>query len=293
MLPTDRYRVASVTKPLVSTIVLELVAEGRLALTDTVERRLPGLVPNGGSITIRQLLNHTSGLYDYGSDLKWQDARLNDPRREWTPRELVAIAVSHPPLFAPGRGWYYSNTNYILAGLIVEAVTGKPLGQELRDRLVTPFALRATTYPTGTAIEGRHAHGYVGRGSGLPIAKGTLVDVTSILSPSAWGAGQVVSNADDLSRFFQALLRGRVLTAAQLRAMKTVVPGYAYGLGIRRASTACGTAWGHNGDIPGYRNVVWATADGRRAAAVMVNVDTTHVSWDRLEIAAQTILCSG
>ena len=293
MRTTDRYRIASVTKPFVATLVLKLAAERRLTLGDTVERWLPGLIPNGQAISLRQLLNHTSGLYDYGSDRAWQQARLENPRREWSPRELVAIATSHPALFAPGRGWSYSNTNYVLAGLVVEAVTGKPLVQELQDRLFAPLALRSTSYPAGTEIEGRHAHGYVGRGSGLPIAKGTLVDVTTVVSPTAWGAGQIVSNADDLTRCFQALLRGRLLPAAELRAMKTVVPGYAYGLGIRRASTACGTAWGHNGDIPGYRNVVWATADGRRSAAVMVNVDTTHVSWDRLEGAAVTILCSG
>jgi D-alanyl-D-alanine carboxypeptidase len=290
---TDRYRIASVTKTFVATVVLQLASEGRLALTDSVDRWLPGLVPGGEAITLRQLLNHTSGLFDYDGDPAWIEARVADPGREWRPRELVAVATSHPPLFAPGTSWSYSNTNYVLLGLVVEAVTGSDLGVELRDRIVRRLGLVSTSYPTGTAIEGAAAHGYVGSGSGLPIPTGVLIDATRLLSPSAWGAGQLVSNADDLTRFLAALLKGRLLPAARLNDMKTLVPTASYGLGVRSAATSCGRAYGHNGDVPGYRNVVWGLGNGRRVAAIMVNVDTTHVPWSRLEAAARTALCFG
>src|SRR5262245_50277019 len=132
MEPNDRFRAGSITKSFVSTVVLELVGEGKLALSDTVERRLPGLVPNGDHITVRQLLNHTSGLYNYTDDPDLLRALTNlSSDRVFKPEELLAMATSHPPLFKPGARWSYSNTNYIVLGLIVEAVTGKPLEQEL------------------------------------------------------------------------------------------------------------------------------------------------------------------
>jgi D-alanyl-D-alanine carboxypeptidase len=140
-------------------------------------------------------------------------------------------------------------------------------------------------------------------GPRLPIPSGQLLDVSSLLSPSAWGAGQIVSNADDVTRFFAALLSGRLLRADQLEAMKTRVSGSRlelgvrvgycapYGLGLRIEQTPCGAAYGHDGDFPGYRNVVWATGDGRRVAEVMVNVNEVRVSEARLEAAARSALC--
>lgn len=302
---TDRYRIASVTKTFVATIVLQLAAEGRLRLGDPVDRWLPGLVPNGRSITLHELLNHTSGLFNYDQDRAWVKSRIVHPGRSWSPQELVAIATSHRPLFPPGTSWSYSSTNYILLGLVIEAVTGTKLERQLHERLFKPLALASTSYPAGTAIEGRVAHGYLGSAPGLPIPAGQLLDVTSILSPSAWGAGQIVSNADDLTRFFAALLEGRLLLAAQLAAMKTRVIGFHdelgvrveytanYGLGLRIEHTACGTVYGHDGEVPGYHNIVWATANGRRVAAVMVNIEAMRVSWATIRAAAETALCSG
>jgi D-alanyl-D-alanine carboxypeptidase len=142
-------------------------------------------------------------------------------------------------------------------------------------------------------MAGHVAHGYLGARPGLPIPPGTLLDVTTLLSPSAWGAGQLVSDGEDVTRFFSALLHGRLLPAPQLAAMKADVKGAAYGLGLMISYTRCGTLFGHRGDVPGYRSIVWSTAGGRRAALVMVNVDETRLPQKKLESAAVTALCVG
>jgi D-alanyl-D-alanine carboxypeptidase len=292
---TDGFRIASVTKTFVATVVLELEAEGRLDIDEPVERRLLGLVPNGSLITIRELLNHTSGLFDYVEDDAHTQAVIADPGRRWSPHELLSVAFAHPPLFRPGTSWFYSNTNYVVLGLLVEAVTGKPLGQELQARILDPLRLEATSFDVDAAIHDPFAHGYVGPHPGLPIAAGTLLDITALLSPSfGWGAGNMASNATDVTRFFVALLRGQLLPPPQLAEMKTgSLANTNFGLGLRKAYTSCGTVYGHEGDFPGYRNVVWVARDGRRAADVMVNIDATHVSWHRLQASAQAALCAG
>ena len=291
---TDGFRIASVTKTFVATVVLQLEAEGRVDIHEPVERWLPGVVPNGSAITIRALLNHTSGLFDYGVDDAHTQTVIADPGRRWSPNELLSVAFAHPALFRPGTSWFYSNTNYVVLGLLVEAVSGRPLEQELQARIIDPLRLRATSFDVDPVIHDPFAHGYVGPHPGLPIAAGTLLDVTALLNPSfGWGAGNMSSNAADITRFFVALLRGRLLPPAQLAEMKTgsAVNGD-YGLGLKKVYTSCGVAYGHEGDFPGYRNAVWVTRDGRRAADVMVNIDETHVAWDRLEASSQAALCA-
>jgi len=164
--------------------VLQLVAEGKVRLDDSVERWLPGLVPNGAAITIQDLLDHTSGLFNYTDDSDFDQAVVADPARTWSPRELVAFATAHPPLFPPGTGWFYSNTNYVLLGLVVEAASGTTLEQQLRERIFQPRALEATSFPSGTLIDGEYAHGYVGPAT-LPVPPGTLLDVGETRSRAA------------------------------------------------------------------------------------------------------------
>jgi D-alanyl-D-alanine carboxypeptidase len=285
---TARFRIASVTKPFVATVVLQLVGEEKLALDDSVEHWLPGLVPNGGNITIRELLNHTSGIYNYVDDRGFDETEVADP----SPRQLIAVATSHPPLFEPGRGWSYSNTNYVILGLVVEAVTGTPLEQQLRARLFEPLTLGSTSYVPAPDTSGTLAHAFIGSATLPGIPSGTLVDVTTLLNGSwFWGAAAIVSNGDDVSKFFAALLRGRIMPASLLALMKTVAPDSDYGLGLMRVRTACGLAYGHVGDFIGYRNVVLAKANGKRVVDVMVNVDATDVSWGELEGEAQVALC--
>src|SRR4051794_18317542 len=161
MRPSDRFRIGSVTKTFVATAILQLAGEGKLSLDDSVDRWLPGEVPNGGAITIRQLLTMTSGIFDYLNDGDDTVLRreISDPRVRWAPRDLVAIATAHAPRFAPGTSWSYSNTGYIVLGQIAEKAAGQPIADSLRDRIFTPAVLRATSFETGPRIAGLHAHG--------------------------------------------------------------------------------------------------------------------------------------
>ncbi len=268
--PGARVRAGSLTKTFVATVVLQLAAERRLRLDDTVERWLPGLVPGGDGITLRQLLNHTSGLFDVVEDEAFFRGVLTDPLREYTPRQLVGIATAHPPVFAPGTGWGYSNTGYILLGLVLERATHRSVPALLRERITGPLGLRDTFLPDRSPdIPGVHAHGY------LPpaLTGGAYRDITRV-SPTALGtAGALVSTPDDLRRFYRALLGGHLLRPAQLAEMRTTAeagPGYGYGLGLYTRTTPCGRIWGNDGGAPGYETIAWNDASGRRGFVLAI-----------------------
>ncbi len=245
MRPNDRFRAGSLTKPFVATVVLQLVAEGKLSLSDTVERWLPGILPYGDQITVRQLLNHTSGVPDNTFVEPIVELYTGNRFRSWQPRELVALIADRPPDFAAGTAWSYSNTGYALAGLIVEQVTGHRLGRELKRRIFRPLRLRDTSFPTDFPfLLGRHARGYsLEFDPEVGVIEGPLLDFT-VYNPSlAWAAGNIVSDEKDLARFFRALLGGRLLPPAQLAEMKTpfeIEPGFGYGLGLEVSDSPCG-----------------------------------------------------
>jgi D-alanyl-D-alanine carboxypeptidase len=266
--------------------VLELAAEGKLSLDDTIEHWLPGLVPNGAAITLRELLNHTSGLFNYSEGAEWTPSVLADPQRIWLPKELIAVSAAHTPYFTPGTDWHYANTNYVLLGLVIEAATGRSVGDELRDRIFQPLGLGETSFPAGVDASGL-VHAYVGDAT-LPGVHG-LWDITPVLNPSwLWAAGALVSNADDVTTFYARLLSGRILRADLVTAMRTVTPpAMNYGLGLMRFDTPCGRAFGHEGDFNGYRSAAVSRPNGSRVAVVMVNVDTTDISWEELDGAAE------
>jgi len=285
MRPELRFRAGSVTKTFVATVALQLVGEGALSLDDTVERWLPGLVPGGAAISVRQLLDHTSGLFDYTEDPRVLAPYLaGDLDFRWQPRQLVRIGVSHPPLFPPGAAWSYSNTGYVLVGMIIEAATGHRLEGELQRRIFRPLGLGATSFATGSTIDGPHAQGYTDLGSGL-------ADITVLSQSWAWAAGAVVSTADDLATFVGALMGGRLLSPALMAEMQATVPlgvpGEGYGLGLWRTSRfvlppvaqqlSCGRVWGHDGDTAGYRSFAFASRDGRRQVVLLLNVDGDSV----------------
>ncbi|WP_404197140.1 serine hydrolase domain-containing protein [Streptomyces tauricus] len=284
--PGDRFRIASASKTFVATVVLQLVGEGRLSLDDTVEDWLPGVVSghgnDGGAITVRQLLQHTSGLFDYTGDfpaLTGKAAYEAGRYTTWTPEQLVGIAMKHAPAFAPGDGWSYSNTNYILAGMIIEKATGRTWQQEVTARVIRPLGLRHTLAPTtDPRIPGRHLHGYSSFGEA-----GEPLDATEFNPSAAGAAGAMISTTADLTRFYQALLGGRLLRPAELAAMKTTVrapeldPGWAgarYGLGLMEIPLSCGGSYySHGGDIPGYTTRDGVSADGRRTVVLNATGD--------------------
>ncbi|RPK94402.1 serine hydrolase domain-containing protein [Streptomyces sp. ADI98-10] len=292
--PVDgQVRIGSNTKTFVAVVVLQLVAERRASLDDSVDTHLPGLVRgegiDGRRITVRQLLQHTSGLPEYSS-------HLGDEARYYAPRELLATALRYPAEFAPGKSWKYSNTNYVLAGLIVQKITGRPLADEIDRRVVKRVGLRHTYFPApgDVSIREPHPHGYHQESAGTP-----LRDVTETDPSWGWAAGQMISTNSDLDRFFGALLAGRLLPPAQLAQMRSTVPaeaifgpGARYGLGLVSRPLPCGgLAWGHGGSFPGYETRGGATDDGR-AAHVAVTTQLTGAAARRsLERAVDTALC--
>ncbi|WP_405186393.1 beta-lactamase family protein [Streptomyces anulatus] len=292
--PVDgQVRIGSNTKTFVAVVVLQLVAERRVSLDAFVDTYLPGLVRgegiDGRRITVRHLLQQTSGLPEYTS-------HLGDDVRYYAPHELLATALRHPADFAPGKRWKYSNTNYVLAGLIVQKITGRPLADEIDRRVIQRIGLRHTYFPApgDASIREPHPHGY----HQVP-AQTPLRDITEMDPSWAWAAGQMISTNSDLNRFFTALLTGRLLPAPQLARMRSTVPadatfgpGARYGLGLVSRPLPCGgLSWGHGGSFPGYETRGGVTEAGR-AANVAVTVQLTdEVSRRSLEHAVDTALC--
>ncbi|MGW1374854.1 serine hydrolase domain-containing protein [Streptomyces sp. NPDC002446] len=280
--PLDHFRAGSLTKPLVATVVLQLVAEGELTLHDSAAAHLPRGVPATGQgdrsglrdVTIRQLLDHTSGLFNYTEDPrlarqlhgKGFGAHRYDSH---TPAELLRIALGHPPAAAPGTRYAYSNTNYLLLGLIIKAVTGHPYATEIRRRILVPARLDHTSFPgTDPALPAPHGRAYSAVGD-------RRVDATALDPSRAGAAGEMVTTLVDLNRFFSALLGGEFLAPrqmAQIRSEKHT--GGAYGLGLFATKLPCGvTVWGHTGDINGSFAQTAGTADGRHLVSYRINTD--------------------
>jgi len=267
----DRFRVGSITKTFVAVVVLQLVGEHRLALGDTVERWVPGLVPDGGRITLRELLAHTSGLADYADDADFVRRTVAQPRRRWTPRELVDVALAAGPVAQPGERFAYASTNYVLLGMVVERATGTSLGRELRRRIFTRLGLEDTSFAPNLGNSRRYAHGYApSEHDGIVASLATARDRSTVNTSWAWAAGSIVSTASDLSRFLGALLQGRLLPPQLLQLMPPA-PGSRYGLGLAAFRTPCGTAIGHTGALLGTVSAAWSSRDGRRRVVAMSN----------------------
>ncbi|MEU5662814.1 serine hydrolase domain-containing protein [Streptomyces longwoodensis] len=266
----DHFRAGSVTKTFVATVVLQLAAEHRLSLSDTVERYLPGLVRGAGNdgraLTLRSLLTHTSGLYDYTRD--------TNGTRPVTARQAVRLALTHPPA---DRGRFaYSNTNYVLLGLVVEQVTGRSYAAEAERRLLIPLGLTGTSFPgSRRTLPPPHGRAFAADGS----------DVTELDPRTAGAAGSLVTTLADLDRFYAALLGGRLLPPRWLHEMLDTRAAHGvYGMGLFPKRLPCGvTVWGHNGRIAGSYVRSAATPDGRHVLTFRVN--TTAIADPDLEPA--------
>ncbi|WP_410661535.1 serine hydrolase domain-containing protein [Amycolatopsis sp. lyj-112] len=281
------FRIASFSKTFLSATMLQLVGEGRLSLNDTVDRWLPGVVRGNGNdgdaITIRQLLQHTSGLHDYLQelDLGTQEGFLRHRFDKLSASEAVKLAIGKAPDFAPGTSWGYSNTNYVLAGMVTEKVTGRRWETEIIERVIRPLGLRETSFPyTSPFLPAPYVRGY----DRFPIEGtnppefGPRVDVTLMNTAMGGGAdGSINSTTEDGNKFLQALLGGRLLKPAQLAEMKKTVPAPGlgdYGLGLVKTAGPCGGYWGHGGALPGYLTGNGVTEDGKRSVMVSLNTLT-------------------
>jgi len=267
--PHDRFRVGSVTKTFVAVLALTLADRGVLSLDDPVSRYVPGLLRDGDRVTVRQLLDHTAGLYDYTLDRELLDGAL-------TPRRLVAIADARPR----SHGYAYSSTNYLALGLVLEAAAGESLADLLRTRVFDPLGLEDTAFVPGR-VRGHYLHGHV-RASRDGVATGRLRDTAPRTALSHWAAGAVVSTASDLDRFFTDIL------ADGLGRRQMPRPGASYGLGLARLPTACGSMIGHTGNILGTVSIV-----GKRGDRLLVVAANVYPLTPGQETALQALLDRG
>lgn len=269
----DRFRIGSVTKVFTATVLLQLVDEKKLNLDSSVNHYLPGLLPDG-RITVRHVLSHRSGLYDYTNEMFAGTVPGFEAVRTkvFTLRQLVDRSLRRPRTHAPGAVYSYSNTNFVIAGMLVRKLTGHSLRTEYQNRIIEPLKLRDTFYVhPGTDIPGRHARGYL-----TPDQAGAApVDATRQTASWAQSAGALISSTRDVNTFLTALLRGRLTSAAQLAQMQRWVSAgtsQAYGLGLRRRTLSCGVSvYGHTGAVQGYYTYAFTSKDGGRSLSALAN----------------------
>ncbi|MFD7472151.1 serine hydrolase domain-containing protein [Streptomyces sp. NPDC059837] len=285
---TDRFRVGSVTKSFSAVVLLQLVDEGKLDLDASVNTYLPGLLPDN-RITVRQVMSHRSGLYDYTNDMFAQTVPGFESVRNkvFSYQDLVTLSLKHAVTNAPGAAYSYSNTNFVVAGMLIEKLTGHSVATEYQNRIFTPLNLTDTFYVhPDTAIPGTHANGYLTPDE----AGGALVDSTEQTVSWAQSAGAVISSTQDLDTFFSALMSGQLMSAAQLAQMQqwtTVNSTQGYGLGLRRRDLSCGiSVYGHTGTVQGYYTYAFASKDGKRSVIALAN---TSNNVDVLNTMARTL----
>ncbi|MFF8955731.1 serine hydrolase domain-containing protein [Streptomyces sp. NPDC014894] len=288
----DRFRVGSVTKTFTAVVLLQLVDEGLLGLDDPVVDHLPGALPDR-RITVRHLLSHRSGLYDYTNVLFARTVSGFEAVRNkvFTHRQLLDISLDGPVTGAPGAAYSYSNTNFVVAGMLIEKLTGGSTGAAYRKRIITPLKLTNTFYVhPDTALPGRHAKGYLTDDSG-----GGLVDATRQTASWAQSAGAIISSTRDLNAFYSALLRGELTSAAQsaqMRRWTTVNSTQRYGLGLRRRDLSCGVSvYGHTGAVQGYYTYAFTSGDGKRSLTSFANASNSSAVLNTLPKTLEAAFC--
>jgi D-alanyl-D-alanine carboxypeptidase len=280
MTPEVHHRIGSVTKTFTATLLLKAADEGLLSLDDSIDEYIKG-VPNGDKITLGQMADMTSGIASYTESEQWVKEWSSDPTKVWKPEDLARFGIKESPLFKPGTAWFYSNTNYVLLGLVLQQVTGKPIEQLYEEEIIEPLHLEETSFPkTSSAIPEPYDRGYTlqGKSSGSK-----PIDSTHWSPSEAWTAGEMISTVDDLLVYGRALGTGKDLLSPQaqkerLDSFVDDVPplnrpplegDLAYGIGLGKDH-----GWvGHNGEIPGYNTYLFYHPDIDAVLVVLVNSD--------------------
>lgn len=280
---TDLYmRIGSVTKTFTVTALLQLVDEGKVGLDDPIGKYVDD-VPNGDRITLRELAGMRSGLFNYSEDEGFFKALTSDPRRPFTPQELLGYSFKHPVLFEPGAKFLYCNTNLILLGLVVEKTTGQKLDDYVNREVVAAAGLKHTLFPTGAEFPSPHAHGYTDQ-----TASGKTEDATNWNPSWGWAAGAMISDLTDMRSWAKTLATGTLLTpATQAERLKVTpaLPGAGYGLGIFNVQ-----GWiGHNGSLPGYEALVVYMPQTQATMVVLLNTDIGYEGSEPSTLFGQAI----
>ena len=275
----DHMRIASAAKAFSGAVALSLVSEGKLSLHDTIGERLPELPEDWSEVTLRQLLNHTSGIPDFSLDPDFRDALLASLTKAPPPEELLSFVEDEDLLFDPGSEYHYSNSDNIAVALMVEAATNRSYESQLQEHVFGPLGLTETSLPAGAKLPKPFIHGY-------DPSESPPEDLSEIIAAGwSWASGGIVSTPGDLNRFIRGYVGGRLFGSKTRSKQRQVIEGgsseppgpgkNAAGLAIFRYETRCGTVWGHTGNTPGYTQFAAASGDGRRSVTVSVNTQLT------------------
>ena len=270
----DQVRIADITKTFTATIILQLVDQGVISLDHFLNQIIATNIPDADKITIKHLLNMTSGLFDYTKDTSFIATLANNPLKKWAPQELINIAISHTPYNAPGLKWHYSNTNYIVLGLIIEQIIGISIENVIDERIFKKYKYTASSFPLFPNFVGEHSNGY------FPLGPDSLLEDITLFDPSSrWAAGGIVSNLFDLRDWSKRLVTGGLLTDSiqQLRmewedAYTTKDPYLYYGLGLMNE----GNFIGYYGEIAGYNASMFYFLPEDASIVVLTNRTSDH-----------------
>ena len=271
----DRMRIASAAKAFSGAVALSLVSEGKLSLNDTIGELLPELPEAWSEVTLRQLLNHTSGIPDFSLTPEFEEALLASLTKAPPPEDLLSFVEDEDLLFDPGSEYHYSNSDNIVVALMVEAATGESYEDQLRERVYKPLGLRRTSLPRGTNLRKPFIHGY-------DTSQQPPEDVSELVAAGwSWASGGIVSTPADLNTFIRGYVGGKLFDERTQAKQRRVVEGgsseppgpgkNSAGLALFRYQTRCGTVWGHTGNTLGYTQFMAASPDGRRSATVSIN----------------------
>jgi D-alanyl-D-alanine carboxypeptidase len=277
----DHMRIASVAKAFSGAVALSLVSKGALSLNDTIGERLPQLPEAWSEVTLRQLLNHTSGLPDFSQDPGFRNALLASLKKAPPPEELLSFVEDEGLLFEPGSEYHYSNSDNVAVALMVEAATGRTYEAQLQEQVYEPLGLRNTTLPSGPNLKAPYIHGYDNDPPPPPPE-----DLSEVVAAGwAWASGGIVSTPADLNAFVRGYVKGELFNLQTRSQQRRVVEGggseppgpgkNSAGLGLFRYETRCGTVWGHTGNTAGYTQFMASSPNGRRSVTVSVNSQLT------------------